>query len=269
MCGDRQRDQVGGISTRLPTSDAERQRIRRTKVPAEHALEQAKECGAVLITVMVVMAMVLLFGTSIANHLLTTEADAVEEELVKARVYWAMMGHLNYMLSRARGEGLCGSDLSDALTTECSADDGDEATANSRIQVLASYENEINDATQTYRTWTFDTQYFFRISGTVQNRLAPNDGLMFINLAISAGPPNIAPAVAGLDNRHPDLRVGLCVVDQGPGGIGDGYDDDDGDPGPTDGDSAAVNSTTSCDPNVDRPDIAEGRSRFQFVRWAP
>lgn len=70
-------------------------------------VQRAGQRGAVLITVMVVMVLVLLFGVTVANHLTTTEAAAVDDDLVRAQLYWAKIGMVNYGLSRARATGLC------------------------------------------------------------------------------------------------------------------------------------------------------------------
>ncbi|KAA0571166.1 hypothetical protein [Azospirillum sp. Sh1] len=53
------------------------------------------------------MALLMLFATTLINHLLVSEAEEVESLLAETRVYWAMNGHLNYMLSRASAQGLC------------------------------------------------------------------------------------------------------------------------------------------------------------------
>lgn len=66
-----------------------------------------RQQGSVLVAVMVFMALLMLFASTLINHLMVTEADDVESLLAETRVYWAMNGHLNYMLSRAAKQGLC------------------------------------------------------------------------------------------------------------------------------------------------------------------
>ncbi len=65
--------------------------------------------GSVLVTVMVFMALLLLFAGTFVRHVLVSEEEEVDRLLADTRVYWAMMGHMNYMLSRAGYGGVCGS----------------------------------------------------------------------------------------------------------------------------------------------------------------
>jgi len=46
-----------------------------------------------------------------------TEADSVEASLVRIRANWAAMGHLTYVISRARQDGACDTECSGADTT--------------------------------------------------------------------------------------------------------------------------------------------------------
>lgn len=64
--------------------------------------------GSVLVTVMVFMALLLLFAGTFVRHVLVSEEEEVDRLLADTRVYWAMMGHMNYMLSRAGFNGVCG-----------------------------------------------------------------------------------------------------------------------------------------------------------------
>lgn len=87
-----------------------------------------RQQGSVLVAVMVFMALLMLFATTLINHLLVSEAEEVESLLAETRVYWAMNGHLNYMLSRAAAQGLCagnvkGTTLEDNQADACSAED--------------------------------------------------------------------------------------------------------------------------------------------------
>lgn len=68
-----------------------------------------RQSGAALVTVMVFMAFLMLFGGAFVNHALTSEGMAVERSLADLRAHWAMTGQLNYMLSRAAFQGLCAS----------------------------------------------------------------------------------------------------------------------------------------------------------------
>ncbi|WP_417518827.1 hypothetical protein [Minwuia sp.] len=53
-----------------------------------------------------------------------TEADAVEENLVRVRANWAAQGHLNYILSRLREDGSCNNDCKSSDNTRVSRTDG-------------------------------------------------------------------------------------------------------------------------------------------------
>lgn len=66
-----------------------------------------RQHGSALIAVMVAMMLLMLLGSTLVNHFAVTEAQAVEDNLAEIRSYWAMMGHMNYMLSRASARGLC------------------------------------------------------------------------------------------------------------------------------------------------------------------
>ncbi len=72
------------------------------------ARAKVKQRGAVLLTVMVIMAIIMLMAGTLTNYFLTSEENEVEASLVDVRTYWAMMGHVNYMFSRVGGQGLCG-----------------------------------------------------------------------------------------------------------------------------------------------------------------
>ncbi|HRJ60204.1 MAG TPA: hypothetical protein PKZ99_03395, partial [Azospirillaceae bacterium] len=119
--------------------------------------------GAVLITVMVFMAFMMLFGAGFINHVLTSESDEVERLLADTRAYWAMNGHLNYMLSRAAFQGLCaaglkGADQTTNAAAACTTENTDDGattgtypsnypsrTANTRVGSLQDYLDGTNE----------------------------------------------------------------------------------------------------------------------------
>lgn len=122
-----------------------------------------RQRGAVLITVMVLMAFMMLFGATFINHVLTSESDEVERLLADTRAYWAMNGHLNYMLSRAAYQGLCAGALKQTTqalnaASACdtvASDDGATTgtypstyparTANTRVGALQDYLDGTNE----------------------------------------------------------------------------------------------------------------------------
>lgn len=94
-------------------------------MPRRSARERQR--GVVLISVMVFMALLLLFTGGFVNHVLSSEARAVEELLADTRAYWAMNGHVNYMLSRASQQGVChgtdkGTDQATNAASGCAGD---------------------------------------------------------------------------------------------------------------------------------------------------
>lgn len=61
-----------------------------------------RQRGVAMITIMVVMVITMLIASTLVNHLAVQEAHAIEQHLAEVRAHWAMVGHVNYVLSRAR-----------------------------------------------------------------------------------------------------------------------------------------------------------------------
>lgn len=57
--------------------------------------------GNVMIMVMMAIITIMLLVSTLINHYVVTEAQAIDESLAKIRIYWAMMGHWNYVASRS------------------------------------------------------------------------------------------------------------------------------------------------------------------------
>ncbi len=174
---------------------------------ARHRARERQQ-GSVLVAVMVFMALLMLFATTLINHLMVTEADDVESLLAETRVYWAMNGHLNYMLSRAAAQGLCAGGvkkdtLNDNTTVLCGIEDSGSGSyengfssrnRNNRIGSLQDYldgASEIQSGgslddpgfltwyyPQNHNTGTIDAAnplndanpYWFKIRGVVSKR---------------------------------------------------------------------------------------------------
>lgn len=131
--------------------------------PRKNARRRQRQRGAVLITVMVLMAFMMLFGATFINHVLTSESDEVERLLADTRAYWAMNGQLNYMLSRAAHQGLCAGALKEttqalnafAACAAVASDDGattgtypstyPDRTRNTRVGALQDYLDGTNE----------------------------------------------------------------------------------------------------------------------------
>lgn len=235
-----------------------------------------RQRGSVLVPVMVFMALLMLFGGTLVNHVLTAEAVEVEALLAETRAYWAMNGHLNYMLSRAAGQGLCAGTK---LTTQaanaalgCAGGDSD-GTTGSRAGSLQDYlDAEIQTAgSPAGLSWYYPQNataagaaitaanalndanpYRFAVRGAVSKWIKPDGttaagGQLRLDLdVVSVG---TVSALRTLADRVGRLTVGFCVADMQSDG-GTGY--------------APVSPTGSCFTGAAITD--EGRSRVQFVQ---
>lgn len=117
-----------------------------------------RQTGSVLVAVMVFMALLTLFATTLVNHLMVSEANEVESLLAETRAHWAMTGQLNYMLSRAAGQGLCTGGAKGATTianeaAACNAETNgtggypsfSSRTTGSRVGALQDYLDGANE----------------------------------------------------------------------------------------------------------------------------
>ena len=140
------------------------------------------ERGIVLITVMVVIAICVGIVAVMLERYMVTEARDIELEILEIRTHWAMMGHVNYSLSRAMGDydnsgggnntGICngGTEAPPVplpIETDC-ADD------NERIGILQTYLSEIQTILSNgnqVRLWAYDefptAAYFLNIRSEV------------------------------------------------------------------------------------------------------
>ncbi|MDP6343959.1 MAG: hypothetical protein QF491_10545 [Alphaproteobacteria bacterium] len=71
--------------------------------PAAGTEAREGDRGTVLIAVSFVGIFAMALCAALISSYAVSEARAVEDSLAKLRVYWAMMGHVDYALSRARG----------------------------------------------------------------------------------------------------------------------------------------------------------------------
>lgn len=153
-----------------------------------------RQRGSVLITIMVVMMVTMLLASTLINHFAVQEARAIEQQLADIRAYWAMMGHVNYALSRASNNhnSLCGG-------VTC-ADDAARATA------FNSLFTELGSA----RRWTYSeygaTTYYFDVQAAIDADVT-TDGKLRLHMNI--------PAVGALESltglRGSDVWVDICL----------------------------------------------------------
>lgn len=248
-----------------------------------------RQQGSVIIAVMVFMALLMLFATTLINHLLVSEADDVESLLAETRVYWAMNGHLNYMLSRAAAQGLCAGGVKkdppgDNTTAPCGIENSgsgsyesgfSERNRDNRIGSLQDYldgANEIqsggslNDPgfltwyyPQNHNTGAIDAAnplndanpYWFKIRGVVSKRVYAD------NSSENDGQVRLDLEATGSPNipvlRHIGSRFGRLTF---------GFCVVDGS---TSSSSTPPNQVTSPFTNC-QTGVPQGTSRIQFIQ---
>lgn len=213
-----------------------------------------RQRGAVLVVIMVVMALVALLASSLVEHFATSEARAVEDSLMDARVKWAMFGHMTYMLARAKAQGLCDISgqqtlLSTNQTTFCGGNDFDSAAAvlsttrpglssasmAGSLQVYLDNADELQNGTietpGSFR-WRYPTGTNPRTALTAGDRnfidirglVRPRDNNNLANHLTDDGLMAIelevvssdgqTPVFNGLRDRFARLSIGFCVTDE-------------------------------------------------------
>ena len=203
--------------------------------------------GAVLITVMVFMVVLMLLASGVTNYFLTSEDREVEGLLADVRTYWAEIGHVNYMLSRLAASGLCGQTGNSDTTTNLNAnkycggtglvDDDDPAissrTTKSPAGSLQSYLD--GDPTPTTgagrseiqsgglytnpgkRQWFYPqytdvtSNYSISVQAVVRDHLDINDYELRVDVSVVGS--GTAPAAYSLKDQPNGITVGFCVVD--------------------------------------------------------
>lgn len=170
-------------------------------VARRHCARERQQ-GSVLVAVMVFMALLMLFATTLINHLLVSEAEEVESLLAETRVYWAMNGHLNYMLSRAAAQGLCAdetknSELANNRVVACtntdtgspSDVDHNSFTNRTRDSLVGSLQDYLDGTGELQQNGSIDTPgeliWYFP-----QNANATNDGVTALNATNVANSAN-------------------------------------------------------------------------------
>jgi hypothetical protein len=213
-----------------------------------------RQRGAVLIVVMVVMVMIGLIATTLIENFTTTEAREVEASLMESRVKWAMFGHLNHALARARAQGLCANLLKSATLAGnqlnfCASNDFDSAAAalattrpglstTSMVGAMQDYLDNADElqngtiVTPGILRWRYPTGTDPRVAvaGTDRNYvdirglIRPRDNDALDDHIVNDGLMTIelevvasdpqTPVFQGLRDRFQRLSVGFCVVDQ-------------------------------------------------------
>ncbi len=195
--------------------------------------------GTILIAVSFIGIFAMALCATLISSYAVSEARAVESSLAKLRVYWAMMGHVDYALSRARGHvaetpsvigsgqaSLCDTGTGTPDTRSC-VDDPDS------VGSIAAFLSELatgtackgGDVADPCATWSYantSAQYQLHFTWAVAD--APyatpltTDGRIGIRIDYadqgdtSGAEPSIE-ALENLDAQLPDLEVIACLVD--------------------------------------------------------
>jgi len=202
--------------------------------------------GAVLVTVMVFMLILMAMASGLVNYFLTSEANEVESLLVDVRAYWAQIGHVNYMLSRAAASGVCGTNDNTTNNTDyyCGPNDDDNTRTNppfttrttkSPAGSLQSYLDGDSGRLEIHnrradgssgssslidpgsRQWFYpqysnkSSQYYITVSAVVRDHGTATDGRLRVDVSVVAS--GTVPVINGLENRADRLTVGFCVND--------------------------------------------------------
>jgi hypothetical protein len=240
--------------------------------------------GSALIAVMVVMALLMILASSLVNHFSVAESEAVEQTLADSRVFWAEMGHVNYMLSRARFGGLCTSteklgtsslNAASACLPSNGDDDGNNGAypsfsgrlAKTRVGSMQDYlgnttagagagelQRPESSSVPGSRRWFYprptDTgaQSYFNIQGFVSGRKSDDNTRLnsgLMQVDLEVVETGTVPVFQGTPDRTGRLRVGFCVTDQA--------------------DSTISLNIGQCPVSVDM----EGASIIQFIQRLP
>ncbi|MEO5326644.1 MAG: hypothetical protein H7829_00190 [Magnetococcus sp. THC-1_WYH] len=174
--------------------------------------------GSLLITTMAFMVFIMILVSSLFSHLLTTEIEAVEDNLTQVRVYWAMVGMMDYALSRSRKEGLL-------TPTDFLADSAKVVKINDFMDELDGHD-EINNGTKDFiydeytvnedRLGDPDQQYIFAVKGAATlgtDNDTDDTGRLKVTmtLEIPLTPTTISPGVQQIRNHIPAMVFELCM----------------------------------------------------------
>lgn len=252
-----------------------------TRGSRKHRSRFQRQRGAVLIVVMVVMVLIGLIATTLIENFTTSEAREVEASLAESRVKWAMLGHLNYALARARTQGLCANLVKSTTFAGnalnfCAGNDFDSAasvlattraglTISSMVGAMQDYLDNANElqsggiVTPGTMRWRYPTGTNPRTAVSVTDRnyvdirglIRPRDNDALNANIVNDGLMTIeldvissdtqTPVLDGLRDRFQRLSIGFCVVDQQTSV------------------TAGILPTTGCG-------AIEGSSRIQFLR---
>jgi len=202
--------------------------------------------ASVLITVTFVSMFTMLLGVSLITHHAVEESAQIDESLAKVRIYWAHVGHMDYVLSKARqvgsaGGGLCYGSIKDFATPAndnvvASGDATDDACPANNTERLGALWSSISDLQTTVpagisalnsaparRRWDYGNDYVLDFDivaldlGTADTDI--NARLGKVRLISNYSTPDtsgitaVPPVISGLAGRVRDYELQVCFVE--------------------------------------------------------
>lgn len=152
------------------------------------------QTGVVLLGVMVVIFASMMLVGILVDEYLGVEARAVDQSLASTRARWALSGHVDYVLSRARAYG------------------GDPGYADDAVLVTAlnSFDQGIPADVYDYDTVGADV-YQFQVGFLAKDQDSPPlDGWVSLEFDLLEVADEV-PLLRGISNRQPGVTVVVCI----------------------------------------------------------
>jgi len=211
--------------------------MRRQRYRGRSATQRTRK-ASVLITVTIVSMFSMLLGVSLVTHYAVEEAKQVDESLAKVRIYWAHMGHVDYVLSKARqigtiNGGMCygsldssvfafddtGAGAYDATDNDCVANASPDLNPQ-RIGALWDIISELDNSTAELngvparRRWDYGNNYVLEFDlAALELQVDPRTGkVRIISDYVTPDIAAVPPVIDGLPGRVRDYEVNVCFV---------------------------------------------------------
>lgn len=155
---------------------------------------QQHQSGAVLLGVMVVIFASMMLVGILVDEYLGVEARALDRHLASVRGRWALSGHVDYVLSRARNYG----------------DAPGYANHDDLRITLGGFANDVPQDVYDYATAGVDL-YRFQVNTVARDQDAPAvDGRVRLDLDL-APVAGVVPLLQDIANREPGITVVACI----------------------------------------------------------
>ena len=163
-----------------------------------------------MVSVLIAGMLVFLLGGSLIRHFAVNEAEAIEQNFAEIRVYWAQMGTIAYVLSRARSEGDSGG---------INADPGDAIDDDVKVIKIIDYFDELTSGDPNGYQWNYQLQsgYYFFTQLAIEDNPLPldsSDGRLTMTISLNADQTGDNAGLVAIENRVKDLRNDFCMGDQ-------------------------------------------------------